>query len=281
MTRLTGAALAAAVFAAGCGSLCRLPIGDRLRGRTAVTIAGPTFSQYHLDGWDWGAVGRVVVLPFLNDSPYTRADEEVAAALRSELQKLGRFEVIAAPPDDCALLAAQVHRGGRFDEAVMLEIARVTRADVIVHGTVTHYSPYPRPRLGVVLQAVSPERAKVVSSVDGLWDSTDVAVADRARVYYRQAPERPPWVRNRVIARDDSFATDIALESPALYQRFVCREAALTLLGLPVPLVADGDLDAAAGAVAGKSGKGCAPPAAPPPPAPGGPPPAAPAPPAR
>ncbi|MBA4065296.1 MAG: hypothetical protein C0501_16615 [Isosphaera sp.] len=272
MTRLAGAAaVVAAALAAGCGTLwCGGgAVADRLRGRTAVPIDGPTFSRYLLDGWEWGAVNRVVVLPFLNESAYTRADEEVAAALRSELQKLGRFEVVAAPPDDHAVLAAVVHRGGRFDEAVMLEIARLARADVVVHGTVTQYSPYPRPRLGLVLQAVGPERAKVVSSVDGLWDSTDLAVAERARVYFRQTPERPPWVRNRVIARDDSFAADLALESPALFQRFVCREAALTLLGLPVPLVAEADPGQADGAngTGGKTGKGCAPPAAPPTPA--------------
>ena len=49
--------------------------------------------------------------------------------------------------DDHAVLAAVVHRGGRFDEAVMIELARATRADVIVHGTITTYSPYPRPRM--------------------------------------------------------------------------------------------------------------------------------------
>jgi hypothetical protein len=227
--------VALAALVAGCALLARLP-----HPRQPPPPAPPTFSQYHLDGWQWSdRVSRVVVLPILNESPYTRAGDEVAAALTSELQKLGLFEVVQAPPDNHAVLAAVVHRGGRFDEAVMMEVGRFMKADVIVHGTITHYSPYPRPRLGLVLQAVGPREAKVVASVDGLWDATDLAVAWRCRTHYRQTPrERPPWLRNSVVAPDDSFAAELALESPALFQRFVCHEAALALLGFPVPGIA-------------------------------------------
>jgi hypothetical protein len=235
--RRTAAALALAVIAlAGCEWFGL----QKLRDRRNPPVAPPTFSQYHLDGWDWNRVDRVLVLPFLNESENTRAAREVQAALTSELQQLGRFEIIAGPPDDQAMFAKVVHRGGRFDESVMLEIGRAARADVVVHGAVTQYSPYhPRPRLGLVLQAVGPREAKVVASVDGLWDTTDAVIAERCRTFYRQRPrQRPPWIRNHVIASDDTFAGELALDSPALFQRFVCHEAALALLGLPIQWVA-------------------------------------------
>ncbi len=212
----------------------------------------PTFSRYQLADWDWRNVHRVLVLPFLNESEYTHAGEEVQAALAGELQRLGRFEVVSAPADDRAALAAQVHRGGRFDELAMLEIARQTKADVVVHGIVTHYSPYPRPRMGLIVQAVSPARGKVVASVDGMWDTTDTALADRCRTYYRQRPRpRPPWLRNNVIVNDDSFAEELALDSPALFQRWVCHEATLTLLGLPVAGVLMPDANFATATITG------------------------------
>jgi hypothetical protein len=196
----------------------------------------PTFSQYHLEKWKWDDVARVLVLPVLNESAYTNAGVEVRTALTAELQRLGRFEIVAGPPDDRAVLAACVHRTGRFDEAVMIELGRNANVDVVIAGTVTHYSPYPRPRLGLILQAVGPKEAKVVASIDGMWDTTDFAVADRVRAYYRKKPhERPAWIRNNIIASDDSFAGELALDSPALFQRFVCHEAALVLLGLPLP----------------------------------------------
>lgn len=235
--RLRAVAVAVVILAgAGCGLLSRLP---NLWRPPLPPPSPPTFSQYHLTGWEWDRALRVVVLPVLNQSEHTRAGDEVRAAFTSEMQRLGRFEVVAAPPDDKAVLAAVVHRNGRFDEAVMLDVAQSMKADVVVHLAITQYSPYPRPRLGLVIQVVSPQEAKVVASVDGLWDTTDQAIAERVRIYYRQRPrERPPWIRNHVIASDDSFAGELALDSPALFQRFVCREASLTLLGLAVPGVA-------------------------------------------
>jgi hypothetical protein len=208
----------------------------------------PTYSQYHLAGWSWERVDRVLVLPVLNEPPVVSSNDEVwdprgaekiRNAFTSEMQRMGRFEVVAAAPDDQALLAAVVHRDGRFDEAVMLDLATRTHADVIIHITITHYSPYPRPRLGLVIQAVGVQEAKVVGSVDGLWDSTDSAVAERCRIFYRQRthPRLPLVARNHVIASDDGFAADLALESPALFQRWVCHEAVLALMGYPVPYV--------------------------------------------
>ncbi|HEV3439242.1 MAG TPA: hypothetical protein VG122_17880, partial [Gemmata sp.] len=131
-----------AIFAAlaGCSLL------DRLAERRDRVPAPPTFSQYHLNGWSWDSVARVVVLPFLNESEYNRTGDEMRAAFTSEFQRLGRFEVIAIPADDRASLAAQIHRNGQFDEADMLELAKQTRADVVIHGVITQYSPYPRPR---------------------------------------------------------------------------------------------------------------------------------------
>ncbi len=225
-----------AVILSACAALTGCALLDRVRDRDKPAPGPPTFSQYHLDKWQWNGVGRVVVLPFRNESGYTKAGEEAREAFVAELQKAGRFEVVPTPVDDRAFLAAQVRCGGRFDEIVLFDIAQATNADVVIHGTVSNYSPYPRPRLGWVLQAVGPQQAKVVASVDGLWDTTDPAIAERLRVYYRQRTrERPPWIRNHVIASDDSFAAELALDSPILFRRFVAREAVLAMLGLPVP----------------------------------------------
>ena len=231
--RLFAVASAAVFAAAGCH------LFSRVQARKVPPLCEPTFSQYHLDGWRWESANRVLVLPFRNESEYTRAGDEVRAAFSSELQREGRFEIVAAPGDDRAILASCIRQDGRFNEIAMLDLARAARADVVVFGTVSFYSPYPRPRIGLVIQAVGPAEAKVVASIDGLWDTTDAAIADRVRTYYRQRPRaKPPWIRNHTIAADDGFADEIALDSPALFQRAICREAVLALLGLPVPGIA-------------------------------------------
>jgi hypothetical protein len=240
MRRFTGVVLTALVVVSGCA----LFDGRGKFGKNRPDP--PTFSQYHLEGWEWARQDRVLVLPFLNEPPSTgandevrdtRAGDKVRNAFTSELQRMAMFEVVAAARDDQAFLSAIVHRDGRFDEAVMLELGRRTGADVIIHGTITQYSPYPRPRMGLILQAVGVKEAKVVASVDGLWDTTDSAVAERCRIFYRQRPRPrlPVIARNHVIATDDGFAGELALESPALFQRWVCHEAVLALLGRPVP----------------------------------------------
>ncbi len=66
----------------------------------------------------------------------------------------------------------------------MIELAQCFNVDLIVHASITHYMPYQRPRLGLVVQAVSPVEAKVVASVDGLWDTTDIGLTQRIRTYY-------------------------------------------------------------------------------------------------
>jgi hypothetical protein len=120
----------------------------------------------------------------------------------------------------------------------MLDLARSTKADVIVHGIITHYSPYPRPKIGLIIQVVGPQQAKVVASVAGFWDTTDCAVAERCRTYYRQrAKPRLPFVRNnKVVESDDELAGQLALESPALFQRWVSFEILTALFSEPPPV---------------------------------------------
>jgi hypothetical protein len=243
--RFAGILLVALLATAGCRLIERLSGSPLLpRNREPPLPGPPTFSRYHQETWRWEDASRVLVLPPRNESAYTRAGEELHAALASELQRLGRFEVVAAPPDPDGTLSKLIHVSGRFDEGEMLDLAKVTRSDVIVFPTITQYSPYPRPRLGLILQAVSPADGKVIASVDGLWDTTDASIAEQVRTFYRQREKPlPPRVRNHEIATDDSFAGELALDSPALFQRYVCHLASRVLVGLPetggVPMQTD------------------------------------------
>lgn len=194
----------------------------------------PVYTQFHNEQFEWANVNRVLVLPFANESTHTKADEEIARALRAELQQMGKFEVVAAPPDDLARLSEQIHRAGRFSEDAMILLGRNFNADVVIHGTITQYSPYPRPRIGITLQCVSPRDGKVIASVDGLWDSNHLPIAKRAQNYYLQRKdERGPYHEANWIYEDDGHADELALLSPQLYQRWVCSELAAILVQDP------------------------------------------------
>lgn len=200
-----------------------------------------TYGEFHQPGFSWDAVGRVAVMPVHNRSDFTRAGVEFRAALSSELQRLGRFEVVRVPAEDVTGPAETIHATGAFEESAALRFAAETRSDVIVLATITQYSPYPRPRIGVVVQVVSPLDLKVIASIDGLWDTTDAGIAEQVRQHYRQRTRpRPPWVRNHVIATDDAFAGELALESPALFMRYVGGVVAETLTAAPGPTTGTG-----------------------------------------
>jgi hypothetical protein len=194
------------------------------------------FSRFHEPGFPWPGVARVVLMPLVDESEWPRAAVEMREALASELQRLGRFEVVLAPPDPYAQLSKKIRQGGRFDEPELVALARHHRADVIVLGAVTRYRPYQRPQIGLTLQAVSPDEGKVIASVDGLWDSTFHDIAGRARRYYLAQRTCGEVVCNYVTdVIDTDYASDVVLDSPHLYRRFVAFEASLALVLDVVP----------------------------------------------
>jgi hypothetical protein len=224
------------IACAGALSLALLMGCEQLHSHRVVAPPGcePVFSQYHHHTFRWSEVNRVLVLPFSNESKYGRTGPEVAEAFRAELQQIGRFEVIAAPPDDIARLSNEIHRYGQFDEGMMLKLAKDFKADVVIHGAITQYSPYPRPRLGIVVQAVSPREGKVVGSVDGLWDANHLPIAKRAQNYYTQrTKQRGPYLQANVIFDDDGHGDELVLLSPQLYQRWVSSELVAILVQSP------------------------------------------------
>jgi hypothetical protein len=164
-------------------------------------------------------VNRVLVVPVVNETAFPRVGDEVKEALVAEMQQLGRFEVVPAPPDAPDCLGLQVRDGGCFDERLVVALARMHRADVIIAGTVTHCGPYAPQQLGVVFQAISPAGAVVVASIDGLWDSSKPPVANAARAFGA--------------ASSDPGAVERVFESPRLYQRFVCCQVAKVLTNPP------------------------------------------------
>lgn len=193
----------------------------------------PAINEFHLSGFDWRAVNRVLILPPYNRSAYPRAAAEIRGALAQELQRLGLFEVVSPPPDHPACHAEYIHVNGRFDEAAMLTLGHAFNADLVIHVAISQYDPYNRPRLGLVVQAVAPQEAKVVASVDGLWDASCPEIAMRARAYY--ASPSPTLLRQYIAGPPtpiDGRADELALESPRLFQSFVCSEVAAALVGL-------------------------------------------------
>jgi len=195
------------------------------------------FSFYHSNEFRWRNLKRLVILPLVNETTFPQAAEEIQRSLHAELQQLGRFEVIPVSSLLLERLNQRLRETGRFNEADLVYLARSTGADAVLFGTVTHYSPYFRPRIGLTIHVISPDLGKVISSVDGLWDSNYLPVADRARLHYSRVRSLPEHVIDYAKGTfDDAYGTELVLSSPHLYQRYVCWEVARLLVADPEQL---------------------------------------------
>lgn len=215
---------------------CTLFLALGLAGCTTLPACPePLVTRYHNPAFPWPQVARVVVLPIVNETAHPQASEEVRRSLHAELQQVGTFETVLAPVEQFTERTSRCLRdSGRFSEAEMVGLARHGGADVILLGTLTHYSPYQRPRIGLTLQAISPDMGQVVASVDGLWDANEIDVADRARAFYEREKSIKQRLNDHVRLKwDEDYSVELVLKSPHLYQRFVTGEAARILLGVP------------------------------------------------
>ncbi len=218
-----------------------LSVWTKGNSKRAPAAQPPTFSEYHLrKGGMWERVNRVLVLPFFNESEIPQpqvADRGPRRVPVANSSKWAGSRSFRHCPTIKAVLARRSTAADASTKPRCAALARATNADVIVHGIITHYSPYPRPRIGIVLQAVSPEQAKVMASVDGVWDTTDNTAAERGNAYYRQRIRpRLPVVRNNYIIGDDRFAEEtVARFAGALPALGFPRSELAASSAIPVP----------------------------------------------
>lgn len=194
-----------------------------------VQTVGPPdpapFQQFVAPNFDWSTVKRVVLMPLANQSAFAAASSELQNNLAAELQRTGRFDVVVATREDPGGRARDVFSSGSFDELELLRIAREYDAQAVMLGTVTHYHPYAPPRVGLSLIMISPAEGVAVASVDGLWDARELSTARQAQGYLR---EKLSW-------RQGLMGVDRAIESPDVYQRFVCQQIASSLIPPETP----------------------------------------------
>lgn len=90
---------------------------------------------------------RVAVLPFYNQSNEPTVDgEAMALAYYNELQAIQGFEVMPVGVARRMLEASRIQPATGSD---FQELARLMRVDAVIVGSVTEYSPYYPPRLGL------------------------------------------------------------------------------------------------------------------------------------
>ena len=166
-------------------------------------------------------IGRVAVIPFVNESKYRDATEKVTGVFSAELKKTGAFGVVLADDVECNGLIESVRNRGMIDYEQAARLAQKLNVDALVVGRITNYFPYHRsPVLGLDVAMIYPAEQKVVWQVDELYDSTDFRVMNSIRKYFDK----------EFSDNASDFNFEVFLYSIMRYSQFVSHEVAGTLL---------------------------------------------------
>jgi hypothetical protein len=116
---------------------------------------------------------RVAVLPFYNQSAEPTVDgEEVALAYYNELQAIPGFEVMPVGVAKQLLIASRIEprTGADFQE-----LARLMNVDAVLVGSITDFSPYYPPRMGLAVDwyAANPGFHPVPAGYGLPWGTAD------------------------------------------------------------------------------------------------------------
>ncbi len=196
-----------------CRSLQRLGALGALLGWATVTVtmsgcmalkdafpsAGPVYTPSNIyRGVEKlpASLKRVAVLPLRvegKDHATELARPGLENALRSEIARLGRFELVVVRPEQLRDWTGRLAWGS--EEALppgFLEKVRVeTGCDAILFSQLTGFRAYPPLAVGWRLRLIDPEGARVWWAADEWFDAGEAAVANAARKHYMDRAPRP------------------------------------------------------------------------------------------
>jgi len=186
----------------------------------SCALFGPKFDKpkpvaaYFADPRDTSLIRRVLVLPF-DIADQGDADPDLVWRIFClELQKTGRFEVVALPEDDRREWLDNLPRlKGVFPLADLLDFCSRYGVDGVIYGTVTRFRAYKPPCLGLRLGMVSAQTGQVVWETDVLYD-----MADR-----RSLQDLRNYVATVATPDESLHKWEMTLLSPRRFAAYVCH----------------------------------------------------------
>lgn len=195
---------------------------DRLRGMNGTPIPPP--DAYRDPVMGNGAYQRVLALPLLPENGQASSTDVVSSAIRDEMLKLRRFDVVTANPSDSVLKPEQGPKmTGRINVATMIDLGRRYGVDAVLFGAVDHYRVYDPPALGMSLSLVEVETGKILWHVRDFVDAADHDTSLAMRYFYEDEAAESEMV----------FEYDVMSTAPQWFARFAARRVTATLLPPP------------------------------------------------
>ena len=150
---------------------------------------------------------------------------DTTKALSSAIQgrRLFHVDLVRRTNPMCRDLALDQMGGMALDD--LSRMRQALRCDAVLLGRVSHFQPFPRMQLGLVLKLMDLRDGKLLWGVEHVWDTTDRQVENRIRAYFRR------YVRSGYEPMDH----ELVLKSPRAFERYIAHEVSRTLPSRPDP----------------------------------------------
>ena len=148
---------------------------------------------------------------------------DTTQALSSGIQGRRLFHVDGVRRSDPVCRDLVLDQMGAMTLDDLSRMRKALRCDAVLLGRISHFQPFPRMQLGLVLKLMDLRDGKLLWGVEHVWDTTDRQVENRIRTYFRK------YVRSGYEPMDH----ELVLKSPRAFERFIAHEVSSTLPSRP------------------------------------------------
>lgn len=207
-----------------CASHCSRMEAKKDEAESYITdaLAPPiAWRDISLDG---GAIRRVLVLPFADESGSGSRQNAIDDCMRDELMKLRRFDVVQPSPADATRLPEEgPKKTGRVDVTTIIGLGRHYGVDAVIFGSIDHYRAYAPPALGLSASMIDVQTGKIIWEVRDFVDSSDRDAELAMNDFFKIQMAKDQTVMNE----------ELMAVSPIWFSRFSTRRVVRTLLAAP------------------------------------------------
>ena len=164
-----------------------------------------------------GVIRRVAVLPMIDHCKQADQAEMLRSAIAHQLRRKGTFEVLSPQKLGLAPCISPDLAQSAFAETMLVEMANTLRVDGVIIVHATEIRPFEPIRVALTLHLVDARDAITVATVDGVWDSDDLATNAAAANYF--TGKSVDW----------NLATEVNLVSPSRFYDFIGYDIAARL----------------------------------------------------
>jgi len=176
--------------------------------------ASGSLEYYRYGGSSLKSVGRVLMLEMENLSTNQDISRELTTALSEEIRKKQIFGLETLYHTDPKWKNLSISKNLDISMQQLSDIQSRFSVDAVLYGKVMHYRPYPRNSIGLKLKLEDCTTGQLLWAVEGVWDSTDAKIEERAKSFFS----------TEMRSGYDPMNWKIVMVSPRIYNKFITHE---------------------------------------------------------